>query len=280
MPGGRNDMRFVQRRNVIVTVSLLILVGLATTSARAHANHSGHLGPATQIWIGTATTRGTLARIDPAVASGLLGAPRSITLGEPIGAPVALSWSSERRFARQVADRTIPSSVRIVLYDPEGWAETPAAERRAPVPAMLAFGALARANGYLPVITPHPSLMAVQGAVCGAMVGESLEAAYLRCGIQAAAARAADIVEVQAQFLETDPDAYERFVTDAATQARQANPDVQVISGISTMFTEDPQVLVAAWRSVRGVVDGHYLNVPQGVRPAVAVAFGRLVLAT
>ena len=148
-----------------------------------------------------------------------------------------------------------------------------------PIPAMLAFGTLARSNGYLPVITPHPSLMAVHGAVCGAIVGESLEAAYLRCGIQGSAARAADIVEVQAQFLEADPDAYERFVTDAAAQARLANPSVQVISGISTMFTEDPQVLLSAWRSVRGVVDGHYLNVPHGIRANVAIAFARGVLA-
>ena len=164
-----------------------------------------------------------------------------------------------------------------MLYDPEGWLATPAAERRAPIPAMLAFGALARSHGYLPVITPHPSLMAVHGAVCGTFDGESLETAYLRCGIQAIAARAADIVEVQAQYLETDPDAYEAFVA-AAGQARQANPNVLVLSGISTTFTEDPRVLEAAWRSVHGVVDGHYLNVPQGLRPSVAIAFARSVL--
>jgi hypothetical protein len=274
-------MRFVQRRDVILTVSLLMLLTFASTSARAYANHGGpRLGTATEIWIGTATTRGTLARIDSDAAAGLFGAPQSITLGEPIGAPVALSWSSERRFAHDVANGSIPSSVRIVLYDPEGWLATPPMERRSPVPAMLAFGAVARAHGYLPVITPHPSLMQVQGATCAAMTGETIEAAYLRCGIQAAAARAADIVEVQAQFLETDPDAYARFVADAAAQARLVNPGVQVISGISTTFTEDPQVLFAAWRSVRGVVDGHYLNVPNGVRPNVAIAFAREVLAS
>ncbi|HEX3299382.1 MAG TPA: hypothetical protein VHW68_04655 [Actinomycetota bacterium] len=272
-------MRFVQRRNVIVAVSLLVLLSLASTSAHAYADHGlSRLGVTNEIWVGTATTRGTLARLDPDAAAGLLGAPQSITLGEPVGSPTALSWSSERRFARDVATRAIPSSVRIVLYDPEGWLVTPPAERLAPIPAMSAFGALARANGYLPVITPHPSLVLVRGAACGQMTGETLEAAYLRCGIQAASARAADIVEVQAQFLETDPDAYERFVTAAAAQARLANPGVQVISGISTTFTEDPQVLYAAWRSVRGVVDGHYLNVPNGARPAVAVDFARAVL--
>jgi hypothetical protein len=274
-------MRFVHRRNVIMTVSLLVLVTFASTSARAHTNHGGpRLGTTTEIWIATATTRGTLARLDSDAAAGLFGAPQSITLGEPIGAPGALSWSSERRFARDVADGSIPSSVRIVLYDPEGWLATPPMERRSPILAMLAFGALARAKGYLPVITPHPSLMQVHGATCAEMAGETIEAAYLRCGIQAAAARAADIVEVQAQFLETDPDAYERFVSDAAAQARLANPGVQVISGISTSFTEDPQVLFTAWRSVRGVVDGHYLNVPNGLRPTVAIALARDVLAS
>jgi len=272
-------MRFVQRRTVIVTVSLLVLVSLVSTSAHAHANHNGsRLGMTSEIWIGTATTRGTLARLDPDAAAGLLGAPQSITLGEPVGSPTALSWSSERRFARDVVDGSIPASVRIVLYDPEGWVATPPVERRSPIPAMEAFGVLARANGYLPVITPHPSLVQVRGASCAQVTGETLEAAYLRCGIQAASARAADIVEVQAQFLETVPDAYERFVTAAAAQARLANPGVQVISGISTTFTDDPQVLYAAWRSVRGVVDGHYLNVPNGARPSVAVDFARAVL--
>ncbi len=75
-----------------------------------------------------------------------------------------------------------------------------------------------RRNGI--AITPHLSLMQVHGAACAAMAGETIDAAYLRCGIQTATARAADIVEVQAQFLETDPDAYERFVADSAAQAR------------------------------------------------------------
>ena len=30
----------------------------------------------------------------------------------------------------------------------------------------------------------------------------------------------------------------------------------------------DPSVLFAAWESVLGIVDGHYLNVPQGRRAA------------
>ena len=51
------------------------------------------------------------------------------------------------------------------------------------------------------------------------------------------------------------------------------------VSTVAAIFQKDPQVLLAAWRSVRGVVDGHYLNVPQGIRANVAVAFARDVLA-
>ena len=241
-------MRFVHRRNVIVTVSLLVLVTFASTSAQAHTNHGGpRLGTTTEIWIGTATTRGTLARLDSDAAAGLFGAPQSITLGEPIGAPVALSWSSERRFARDVADGSI-ASLRIVLYDPEGWLATPPVERRSPIPAMLAFGARARANGYLP-FDPAPELDAGPRRHLRRDGGGDHRGRVP--AVRSSAPRSADIVEVQAQFLETDPDAYERFVSDAAAQARLANPGVQVISGISTSVTEDPQVLFTAWRSVR-----------------------------
>jgi hypothetical protein len=145
---------------------------------------------------------------------------------------------------------------------------------------MRAFGELARSHGYLAVITPHPSLATVPGAVCVAGDGESVWSAYLRCGIQADAARYADVVEVQGQLLETDVDAYRAFTVEAVRQARMANPSVTVLSGISTNFTDDPAVMYAAWRSVVGVVDGHYLNVPGGVRPHVAVDFLRMVAAT
>jgi hypothetical protein len=145
---------------------------------------------------------------------------------------------------------------------------------------MRTFGELARDHGFLATITPHPSLVEVPGAVCAAAEGEAMAAAYLRCGIQADAARYADIVEVQGQYLETDVDAYRAFVSQAVQQARHANPNVLVLSGISTNFTDDADVLYEAWRSVLDVVDGHYLNVPGGIRPRVAVAFLRMVAET
>ena len=68
-------------------------------------------------------------------------------------------------------------------------------------------------------------------------------------------------------------------ITAAAKQARDANPGVLVLSGLSTNFASDPSTLYAACRSVLGTVNGHYLNVPHGRRPETALAFLRLVTA-
>jgi hypothetical protein len=234
--------------------------------------------PFGELWIGTANTASVLGDVDPEMSRLFLGGRSSVLLGAET--PTAMAWASQAAFADDLEAGRIPSSVRVVLYDPEGWEATPPAERRDPATAMRAFGELARANGFLAIIAPHPGLVAVPRAACGILDGDSTEDAYLRCGIQADAARYADVVEVQAQYLETDPAAYRRFVAAAAEQARRANPSVQVLSGISTTFTADPRVLYAAWRSVLDVVDGHYLNGPDGFRPGVAVAFLRLVAET
>ncbi len=259
---------------LLATATLVLVVAIASGPGRASATPS--VAPHGQIWISTVATAATLAHVDPAITTTFLSGAQSVSLGGT-SAPTAKAWASEADFAADLAANRIPSTVRIVLYDPEAWTATPEAERIDPVRAMAAFGALARRNGYVAVITPHPNLVEVPGAVCGAAPGEPLTSAYLRCGIQGAAARAADVVEIQGQYLEDDFDAYSEFVAQAAAQARRASPGVTVLSGLSTTFTDDPGVLFAAWRSVLGIVDGHYLNVPHGIRAQVAVGFLRLV---
>ncbi len=57
---------------------------------------------------------------------------------------------------------------------------------------------------------------------------------YLSLGIAAAAARYADVYVARARGLETDSSAYESFVRSAANQASDANPNVEILSGLST----------------------------------------------
>src|SRR5436309_114243 len=89
-------------------------------------------------------------------------------------------------------------------------------------------------------------------------------------GIEAAAARLSDVVEIQGQQLEADPVAYRSFIEAEAAQARLANPNVVVLAGLSTRFASDPKTLLNAWDSVTDIVDGHYMAVPEGIRPDIA----------
>jgi hypothetical protein len=233
--------------------------------------------PLGQRWIATTPTVARIRALDPDVAALYFDRSGSFVLGGTgTGGSVAgLAWSDEAAFEDDFASGSIPPSVRVVMYDPEGWSWTPRAERRDPVTAMRAFARAARAAGYSVIITPHPNLVGVNGAVCGAAGRETTSAAFLRCGLQAEAARLSDVVEIQAQWLEWDPTAYRAFVESAAAQARRAPPGVVVLAGLSTRFATDAQTLLTAWDAVSDVVDGHYLAVPEGIRPEVAAGFLR-----
>lgn len=229
--------------------------------------------PDDQTWIATLATIRVLRDQNADAASQFFDRSGSFALGGYSSAVWSQSWASEARFEADLAAGTIPGTVRAVMYDPERWEQTPEAEQRDPVAAIEAFAAAARRAGYQVIVTPHPSLVTVPGAVCGLRAAETVIDAFLRCGITGSAARVADVVEVQAQYLETDPKVYAAVVGQAAEQARASNPNVLVIAGLSTRFAATSATLVDAWTSVRGVVDGHYLAVPEQIRPEVAAAF-------
>lgn len=238
--------------------------------------------PLGQVWMATSGTYGRIERMDHDVAALFLEAPTSYMLGAArLGDAVpSMAWADESAFERDLEAGVIPARVRAVMYDPEYWPATPLPQQQHPVPAMRAFSEAARTAGYQVVITPHPNLVAVPGADCAAQEGEAIERAFLRCGLQGQAAALADVVEVQAQFLEEQPDYYAQIVTVAASQARDANPDVVVLSGLSTRFAATPEIMLNAWAAVNDVVDGHYLALPEGIRPWVATRFLGLVAQT
>jgi hypothetical protein len=232
--------------------------------------------PLGQVWIATTPTLAHLRAFDPDASALFFDRPSSFVLGGAGSVAIAArAWSDEAAFETDLASGAIPPHVRYVMYDPEGWAPTPRGERRHPITAMRAFARAAREAGYGVIITPHPNLVDVRHAECARGTNENTSAAYVRCGIGAAAARLADVVEIQAQWLEWDPAAYRSFVEAAAAQARQANPDVVVVSGLSTRFASGPADLLQAWDAVSDIVDGHYLAVPEGISPNVAAQFLR-----
>jgi hypothetical protein len=113
-----------------------------------------------------------------------LGSSTSFALGGWGSSAPAVSWASEEAFEADLEAGRISPEVRVVMYDPEIWDATPLLERLDPAAAMRSFGLLARKHGYLVVITSHPNLVTVPNAACTAEDGESLEDAFLRCGIE------------------------------------------------------------------------------------------------
>jgi hypothetical protein len=256
--------------------SVLVLVALSTTTGAAEAPAGGSPG----IWIATRDNVTTLEGLDRDLTERFFDAPDAFVLGGWGGAATAAGWASVATFERALAAGAIPGSVRLVMYDPEAWSHTPLREQRDPATWMHRFASLARGAGYRVMITPHPGLVTVPGAVCAERENEGVVAAFLRCRIAAAAGANADVVDLQLQSLEKDPTAYRRAFVAAAEQARGADPDVEVLAHLTTALAPDATVLFAAWRSVADVADGVYLGMPGRTRPRVALAFLRLVSIT
>jgi hypothetical protein len=221
-----------------------------------------------------------IASVDPEVASAAFVSDHAIALGGRPGAITGTSWASCAQFEADASSGAIGADVRVAMYDPERWRHTPAEEQRDPLGAMARFGDLARRHGYVCMITPHPGLVSASGSALAPDADETEEAAYERSGITEAAARAADIIETQAQRLQDRPDAYRGLASATAARARGANPSVLVLSGLSTSpgFPATPQMLLDAWASVADVVDGHYLSLAKARYPEVMAAFLRSVL--
>jgi len=228
-------------------------------------------------------TKGSIAAIDaidPEAVRAVFARRTSVALGGWPGSTAGRAWASCAKFSSDLASLAIPPEVRAVMYDPEGWEATPIEERRDPIAHIRTFSRLGRASGYWVIVTPHPGLVEVPGGILAREADESREAAYLRSGITFEAASSADACEIQAQRFQRDPAKYREVVSQAAEQARAGNPDVVVLSGLSTHpgYRATSDMLLNAWESVRDIVDGHYLSLARLRHPQAAARFLRAVV--
>jgi hypothetical protein len=263
----------VVRRRFLV----LLFATLTAACTTAPANQR----PLQNLWV---IQGGWLAHVlyhEPRIAKDLFLREPSIVLGAVPGRRLGITsfaFTSYRDFSESVERSPYWfQGFTSVLYDPEGWDATPPQERQHPANAIRSFAALGHREGWSVIVTPHHSLASVPGAECASEPGETEREAFLRCDITGAAATYADVVETQAQDLQTTPDEYRSFVETTAAQARAANPDVKVIAGLSASGTVTPSQLLTTWDSVRDLVDGYYLAIQDNHHASVAIAFLRLV---
>jgi hypothetical protein len=159
-------------------------------------------------------------------------------------------------------ENTLASDVRGVMYDYEKWRFTPEEEQKNPASYVKQAADVVHAHGLLFFTAPAVDLVPVLAPNSDR---QRQDETYLRLGIAADAARYADVVDIQSQRFERNTTLYAKFVKEAAAQARQANPNVIVLAGVSTQpsgqYVTANDILLAI-DATRDFIDGYWLNIP------------------
>jgi hypothetical protein len=206
---------------------------------------------------------------DPVASQLLDNAQPFVMVGRLIrGAPPAwnatlfAAFSSIRAIASALDRGALMPGVRGIMYDNERWRFTPQEEQQNPNLFHRQAAEMVHAHGLMFLTAPAVNLVAAtvpEG-------GNRRYDAFLQMGIAAEAARYADVIDIQAQGSERDTAKYANFVRQAAAQARQANPNVVVLAGISTQPNGQQVTADDILRSIaatRDAVDGYWFNIPQ-----------------
>src|SRR5579863_6904860 len=155
-------------------------------------------------------------------------------------------------------DQCCEEGVGAVMYDPEKWQFTPEEEQHDPGRFACKVAEVVHAQHRLLIVAPAADL--VGG-------GPDRFDRFLHAKIAASTARCADVYEIQAQGAELDGRDFASYVRKAAQQAREGNPNIVVLAGISTNPTGKvvtAKELYACVRAVSDVVAGFWLNIPAG----------------
>jgi len=233
------------------------LAGAITAIAVMITLTSGSAGAATapRNWIGTGWNVHLAYQADQSTIKHFFNAATSFGTGpnsaanpvtDGLSTSATMYYSSYAQFQSDLNSGAITYPYKWVMYDPEGWANTPAAEQKDPVKYLGLFASLAHQHGYKVIETPARDLGNV-ATVCplNTRTGENLDQWYVRCKIAAAAA-AADVFVVQDQVNTTNVTEYDWLFSQARSQAVAANAAVQVDAEVSANYGTADQMAAAA----------------------------------
>lgn len=181
-----------------------------------------------------------------------------------IGQTVAY-FASYQDLKLAIGRGTMPPGVHWVMYDNERWKQTPPIEQNSPKHYMTLFADFAHRHGYKVILSPAQDLVfGYRGP--GFRARGTAWQRYISMGLAAAAARVANVYEIQAQANELPvhraSDAYENFVRSAAAQARAANSNIRIFAGLSTKRVSSASQLSQDFLATRSLVAGYWLNIP------------------
>lgn len=173
-----------------------------------------------------------------------------------------------RSFVADVHSGRVDPRIAAVLYDPESWARTPAAERREPLAAMRQFTTLAGRWGYGAMLAPGRDLALDAGSSCTKRHHEFLDQAFLRCGLVAPAGAEAFVAQTAPEELQ--PELATALIGATRERLAAAGGEADLFATVSTAPPGGgrpayPVDLVgAADRAIEGGAAGLMLNFGSG----------------
>lgn len=268
----------VHLRGVASMLAATAIIGLAGagcggTSSSSSApfgaapSQSPRPGPTTgRVWIMSNEVYNA-AIADPQTASALKGSTiyvhtiSGVVSGPPQGVQVVpvMKFTSLAVMRGAIADAKIPSDVHVLAYDNEDWNRTPANERLDPANSYLQAAQLAHAHGYKFEATPGwiPGYAGVPTPGQGRRPSAA--------DIDPAIASVTDLLDIQAQLpaWQHDPAAYVAWVKPIAQAAKNANPNLIVVSGLVARDGISASAILALAKASEPYVQGWWLNVDE-----------------
>jgi hypothetical protein len=291
---GIRTRSFLQRGIVPVAVLLFLLVGIGgcsrTSKPPMGQSPSKHIALSQLYWVLSQQDLTFIQSADPQIATRILNGPSTFVLTQsssvqarplPPGAIPTMLFTSYTAFMSSVQAKNIPADILAVEYDPEFWPATPQEEQQEPLRYMELFGQEAQRSGYQLILTPGRDLGLTPGGLCAKQQGETLNKAYLRCGITRAA-QFAPVFEIQSAPVELNIQELRSFITASTRQAHAANPSAVLIATLSTTpdgVSANSADLVRAAKAILPFVRGFQLNMTSSTR-TVVVKFLRAISGT
>lgn len=214
-----------------------------------------------------------LYALAPGLVQHFFNTPRAFVIGtgatalQRLGLAAAIptaSFTSETTLARAVSRRRLPFGTRAVVFDDEHWTQTPRAQQLHPAPYYQRAAQVAHRHALMLVAAPAPDLVLARNPK---LSSTALYANFLARRIASAAARYADVYDIQAQEIEGGRSTYASVIQATASQAAGAHADVELLAGLSTAPVGGGRpldVLAHAVGSAGHAVAGYWLTDPPG----------------
>lgn len=154
------------------------------------------------------------------------------------------SFTSELTLANALISHKIAQGTKLLLYDNEPWTLTPKNEQANPLKYYQEAANLSHRYGYLLIATPVSKI--------DNKIDDEI-ASYV------------DVIDIQSQYDESNPLAYQNHVLPIAKAAKLANPSLIILSGLSTNpRASDPSLneLHNDVTALNQYVNGFWLNIP------------------